>query len=303
MSKKKLFRKEKNKPIATAQSTTQNENSVKDSEEAAGTSYMSTATRRQLEASRQYLESFTKPTADFTKALASEIVKNLSSFGQFTTRPFRREVVEKTGKKTDPLGDNPMFVDTSVLIDGRILPIVNSGFLTGTLIFPESILGELQHIADSSDSLRRAKGRRGLEVVGKIKSQKVNPLLKTKIYHDELPEVKEVDHKLIALAKRSGAKVLTVDFNLAQLARTQGVKVLNIYDLAQALKMAIIPGEEMSIKITHEGKERMQGVGYLSDGTMVVIDDARDKVGLDVTVVVTKVHHTPAGQLFFGRLK
>lgn len=97
--------------------------------------------------------------------------------------------------------------------------------------------------------------------------------------------------------------MLTVDFNLAQLARTQGVKVLNIYDLAQALKMAIIPGEELAIKITHEGKERMQGVGYLSDGTMVVVDDARDKVGLEVTVVVTKVHHTPAGQLFFARLK
>ena len=291
MPKRKLFRKEKEKP---AKAKTPQKPQIPEADKSAKTD--------KSIRSKQAIEAFTKPTTDFTKALAHEIVKNLTTIGQITTRPFRRTSESKL-KKTEAIYENPMYIDTSVLIDGRILPIVNSGFLTGTLIVPQSILGELQHIADSSDSLRRAKGRRGLDVIGKIKSQKINSLLKTKIIQDDLPDIKEVDHKLVALAKRSGAKLLTVDYNLAQLARTQGVKVLNIYDLAQALKMAIIPGEELTIKITHEGKERQQGVGYLPDGTMVVVDDARDKVGLDVQAVVTKVHHTPAGQLFFARLK
>jgi len=253
---------------------------------------------------RQAIEAFTKPTADFTKALAHEIVKNLTTIGQFTTRPFRRTQEQNSkSKKPETLGDNPMLVDTSILIDGRILPIVNSGFLTGTLLVPEFILGEVQHIADSPDSLRRAKGRRGLEVVGKLKSQKVNPMVKTKIIKEDVGDIKEVDYKLVTLAKRWGVKLVTVDFNLAQRARTQGVKVLNVNDLGQALKTAIIPGEVITLKITHEGKERMQGVGYLTDGTMIVVDDAKEKVGMEVAVVVTKVHQTPAGQLFFARLK
>lgn len=259
--------------------------------------------RRPLSPGMQAIEAFTKPTADFTRALATEIVKNLTTIGQFTTRPFRREKSNGKGKKPDVLGENPVLVDTSILIDGRILPIVNSGFLTGTLIVPEFVLGEVQHIADSADSLRRAKGRRGLEVLGKIKTQKVNLSLKTKIITEDVPEIKEVDHKLITLAKRWNVKLLTVDFNLAQRARTQGVKVLNVNDLGQALKIAIIPGEEVTLKITHEGKERLQGVGYLTDGTMVVVDDARDKVGMEVSVIVTKIHQTAAGQLFFARLK
>lgn len=252
---------------------------------------------------KEAFEAFTKPTTEFTKALATEIVKNLTTLGQFTTRPFRREKTNGKGKKPDGLGENTMLVDTSILIDGRILPIVNSGFLTGTLIVPEFVLGEIQHIADSPDSLRRAKGRRGLEVVGKIKGQRVNAMLKAKILREEVPDVKEVDHKLIILAKRWNVKLITVDFNLAQRARTQGVKVLNVNDLAQALKIAVIPGEELTLKITHEGKERMQGVGYLPDGTMVIVDDARDKVGAGVIVTITKVHQTPAGQLFFARLR
>lgn len=249
---------------------------------------------------RQGFEALTRPTSQFTRALAREIVKNLTSLGQMTTKPFRRSP-KPQNKAT--IGEYPMVLDTSVLIDGRILPMVNSGFIVGTLIIPHVVLGEVQHIADSPDSVRRAKGRRGLEVVGKLKGQKTNPSVKVKMVSDDVPEAKEVDHKLASLAKGWGAKLVTVDFNLAQYARAQGVKVLNINDLAQALKMSIVPGEELTIKITHEGREREQGVGYLPDGTMIVVDRARALVGQDAAVVITKIHQTPAGQLFFARLR
>ena len=127
--------------------------------------------------------------------------------------------------------------------------------------------------------------------------------MKVKIVGDDIPDAKEVDHKLMALAKRWDSAIITVDFNLAQISRAQGLKVLNVNDLAQAMKIALVPGEELTMKITHEGRERSQGVGYLADGTMVVVDNAKDKVGLDVAIVVTKVLQTPAGQLFFSRLK
>lgn len=249
-----------------------------------------------------------KPPAEFTRALAAEIVKNLQNIGRFTARPFIRK--PKTNGKEEQLGEYPILVDTSVLIDGRILPIANSGFITGTLIIPQFILGELRHIADSDDSLRRAKGRRGLDIVNKLKGQKVNKLLRVKFVSADPIEIKEVDAKLVALAKRwanlpAGRQVrlLTVDFNLAHVARAQGVKVMSVNDIAQALKVSLMPGEEFILRITHEGKERAQGVGYLPDGTMVVVDGARDRVGQDIAAIVTKVHQTPAGQLFFARLK
>lgn len=271
-----------------------------------------TTTKTDGKAAKAALEVLRKPPATFTKALADEIVKGLTSFGRLTQRFGKRDGEPTAELKTvvPDLGDNPVLVDTSVLIDGRILPIVNSGFLTGTLLIPQFVLGEVQHIADSSDSLRRAKGRRGLDVVGKLKWQRVNPLLKVKFIADDPVDVKEVDHKLIALARKWHAapsarnvRLLTVDFNLAHLARAQGVMVLNVFDMAQALKLSLVPGEELTIKISHEGKEREQGVGYLADGTMVVVDDAKDKVNMDVVAVVTKIHQTPAGQLFFARLK
>ncbi len=263
-------------------------------------------------ATQAAVELLAKQPAGFTKMLAEEIVKGLTSFGKFTTS-FRHETdgsARPTEEKVPDLGDHPVLVDTSILIDGRILPIVNSGFLTGTLLIPQFVLGEVQHIADSSDSLRRAKGRRGLDIAGKLKWQRTNQLLKVKFISDDLPDVKEVDHKLVALAKKWHAvpggkqiRLMTVDFNLAHLARAQGVAVLNVFDMAQALKMTLVPGEELTLKIAHEGKERSQGVGYLGVGTMVVVDDAKDKVGMDIVVVVTKIHQTPAGQLFFARLK
>lgn len=251
---------------------------------------------------RKIADAVTKPTAQFTQALAQEIVKNLVNFGQLTTRPFRKAAADRKAK-AEALGEYPILVDTSVLIDGRILPIVNSGFLTGTLIIPEFVMAEIQHIADNSEIIRRTKGRRGLDVVGKLKGQKANDRVKVKLVKVDPVDIKEVDHKLIALSKKWKSKLLTIDFNLAQLARAQGVKVLNVNDLAQAIKIALVPGEELNIRISHEGKEREQGVGYLDDGTMVVVDNTRDKVGIEVTCIITKIHQTPAGQLFFARLK
>jgi uncharacterized protein YacL len=266
--------------------------------------------KTELVASQGQVPTRIEATATFTQALAQEIVKNLSSIGQLTTRPFRRGVGVEKKQKPPILGDDPVLVDTSILIDGRIVPVVNSGFFNGTLIIPKFVMEEVQHIADSADIVRRTKGRRGLDVVSKLKSQKTNLHVKVKIVSDDPTDVKEVDHKLIALIKKwksaPGGKelrLLTVDFNLAQLARAQSVKVLNVNDLAQAIKIALVPGEELNLKITHIGKEREQGVGYLDDGTMVVVDNAKDKVGQDITAIIIKIHQTPAGQLFFGRLK
>lgn len=240
--------------------------------------------------------------AEFAALVAREIVKNLSSLR--VVRPFSKDIpIEGLAEIPTPEGHNLMLIDTSVLIDGRILPVINSGFISGTLLVPKFVLGELQHIADSSDSLRRAKGRRGLTIVQKMIDQKVNNLVVTKIIQDDIESIKEVDHKLAALAKKWKTKLLTVDYNLGQLARAQGVKVLNLHDLAQAIKLSILPGEELHLKITHEGKEREQGVGYLPDGTMVVVDQAKDKVGIEIVVIVSRIVNTPAGQLFFARLK
>ncbi len=246
------------------------------------------------------VEAFTKPTAAFTQALAREIVKNINAFTEITSRQFHRPVAPET---KESVGEHPTLIDTSVLIDGRILPVVNSGFLSATLIIPQFVLTEVQHIADDSAPLRRAKGRRALDVIAKLKAQKVNPWTKMKVVSDDPTEVKEVDSKLVELAKRWDGVLLTVDFNLAHVARAQGVRVLNVNDLAQAMKVALVAGEEFTIKITHEGREREQGVGYLPDGTMVVVENAKDRVGQDVLVIVTKIHQTPAGQLFFARMR
>ena len=267
----------------------------------------SESTKTELKQQAKTAAILAKPPPAFTQALAREIVKNLTSLGRFTTRPFSKHDAreqEDDAPISKQAGEYPVLIDTSVLIDGRILSVVNSGFLTGTLVVPQFVLGELQHIADSDDSLRRARGRRGLDIVNKLKTQKINNLIKTIIVSSDV-SVPEVDMKLVELAKRWGSHVrlLTVDFNLAHVARAQGVKVLNIHDIAQALKVSLMPGEECTVRITHEGKEREQGVGYLPDGTMIVVDGAKDKVGLELAVVVTKVHQTPAGQLFFARLK
>lgn len=191
-------------------------------------------------------------------------------------------------------------IDTSVIIDGRIVDVCEAGFLEGTFIIPQFILQELQHIADSADSLRRTRGRRGLDILHKI--QKISSIT-VKIVDEDFPKIKEVDSKLVALARMMGAKIITNDFNLNKVAELQGVTVLNLNELANAVKPVVLPGERMNIFIAKEGKESNQGVGYLDDGTMVVVDNARKTINKQVDVVVTSVLQTTAGRMIFAKLK
>ncbi len=191
-------------------------------------------------------------------------------------------------------------IDTSVIIDGRIVDVCEAGFIEGTFIIPQFILQELQHIADSTDSLRRARGRRGLDILHKI--QKMTNIT-VKIVDEDFPKIKEVDAKLVALARLMGAKIITNDFNLNKVAELQGVTVLNLNELANAVKPVVLPGERMNIFIAKEGKESSQGVGYLDDGTMVVVDNARKKINQQMDVVVTSVLQTTAGRMIFAKLK
>ncbi len=190
-------------------------------------------------------------------------------------------------------------VDTSVIIDGRISDICDSGFIEGTLMVPRFVLLELQHIADSSDVLRRAKGRRGLDILKEL--QRDTSKVDIEIIEDDPKEVREVDSKLVRLAQKFGAKILTNDFNLNKVAQIEGIIVLNINDLANALKPAVLPDEQMEVKIIKEGKEASQGVGYLDDGTMVVVDGGRVHMGKLVKVIVTSVLQTAAGRMIFTR--
>ncbi|MDH4029144.1 MAG: PIN domain-containing protein, partial [Nitrospirota bacterium] len=191
-------------------------------------------------------------------------------------------------------------IDTSVIIDGRIVDVCEAGFIEGNFIIPQFILQELQHIADSTDSLRRARGRRGLDILHKI--QKMNNIT-VKIVDEDFPNIKEVDAKLVALARATGAKIITNDFNLNKVAELQGVTVLNLNELANAVKPVVLPGEGMNIFVAKEGKESNQGVGYLDDGTMVVVDNARRSINRQIDVIVTSVLQTTAGRMIFAKRK
>ena len=195
---------------------------------------------------------------------------------------------------------SPKVVDTSVLIDGRIADVWAADFIEGTLLVPRFILRELQHIADSSDVLRRAKGRRGLDILKAMQEsdKKVNVV----VVDDDPEHVHEVDGKLVRVAREYGAKIITNDYNLNKVAQIEGVPVLNVNDLANAVKPAVLPDERMEVKLLKEGKEAYQGVGYLDDGTMVVVDYGRDYVGQTIIAVVTSVLQTAAGRMIFGKL-
>jgi len=193
----------------------------------------------------------------------------------------------------------PKLLDTSVLIDGRIADICEAHFLDGPLQVPRFVLHELQQIADSSDTLRRQRGRRGLEVLQRM--QKMSHVKVEVLEEDGLPDG-EVDRSLVELARKTGAKIVTNDFNLNKVAGLQGVAVLNVNQLANALRPAVLPGESMRVLILREGKEANQGVAYLEDGTMVVVDGARKFTNRHVDITVTSVHQTPAGKMIFGRL-
>jgi uncharacterized protein YacL len=202
--------------------------------------------------------------------------------------------------KSTGMGQNPKILDTSVIIDGRIADICGTGFIEGTLIIPQFILQELMHIADSSDPLRRTRGRRGLDILNKIQKQ-VN--LQVKILDQDFPQIREVDSKLVALGKKIGGTIITNDFNLNKVAELQGVPVLNINQLATALKPTVLPGEIMNVFIQREGKEPGQGVAYLDDGTMVVVDNGKRHQGKIMDVSVTSVLQTTAGRMIFTVLK
>jgi uncharacterized protein YacL len=191
-------------------------------------------------------------------------------------------------------------LDTSVIIDGRIADICKLGFLEGTLIIPRFVLSELQNIADSPEPLRRTRGRRGLDILNEIQKQVT---IDVRISEVDFPDMREVDAKLVRLAKDMSAKIVTNDFNLNKIAQFQGIDVLNINDLANALKPIVLPDEDFVIKIIKEGKEPGQGVGYLDDGTMVVIENGGKLIGKEVKVRVTSVLQTSAGQMIFTRTR
>ncbi|MDX2031442.1 MAG: PIN domain nuclease [Blastocatellia bacterium] len=191
-------------------------------------------------------------------------------------------------------------LDTSVIIDGRVADIAEAGFMGGVILVPQFVLRELQQIADSSDSAKRNRGRRGLDILQRIQK---NNGLEVQIHEADFPNVREVDLKLIELGKQLNAPIVTNDFNLNKVAHLRGVEVLNINELANALKPVVLPGEIMKVFILKEGKEYNQGVAYLDDGTMVVVDNARRLIGKNVDMVVTSVLQTTAGKMIFGRVE
>jgi len=196
------------------------------------------------------------------------------------------------------VGKSYKILDTSVIIDGRVADICNISFIEGILVVPQFILKELQLVADSSDGMKRQRGRRGLEVLDRLqKSSQVS----VRILETDFPDIKDVDSKLIELAKHLDAKIITNDFNLNKVAQLQGVPVLNINELANALKPVVLPGELIRVYVLKEGKEKDQGLAYLDDGTMVVVDNSRKMIGQNVDITVTSVLQTTVGKMIFGR--
>lgn len=210
-------------------------------------------------------------------------------------------VAVKTGSGGAPLASkagSAKLLDTSVIIDGRIAEVCETGFLEGTFYIPRFVLHELQRIADSSDPLKRNRGRRGLDILNRMqRSQKLN----MEVLEIDAPQTREVDEKLLIIGKERGAKVVTNDFNLNKVAEIHGVPVLNINDLANALKPAVLPGEHLTIRVIKEGKEAGQGIGYLDDGTMVVVDNGKVFMGQKIEVVVTSALQTAAGRMIFAK--
>ena len=213
----------------------------------------------------------------------------------------------KIGKKKSSEDENEKaagkslkILDTSVIIDGRVADICQTGFLEGTIVIPQFVLEELQHIADSSDVLKRNRGRRGLDILNRIQKELS---IKVEIYEGDFEEIQEVDSKLVKLAKITNGMLVTNDFNLNKVCELQKVSVLNINDLANAVKPVVLPGEEMNVQVIKDGKEFHQGVAYLDDGTMIVVEEGRDYIGKRIDVLVTSVLQTSAGRMIFAKPK
>ncbi|ACV61213.1 PilT protein domain protein [Desulfofarcimen acetoxidans DSM 771] len=227
------------------------------------------------------------------------VKKREEIFGLFATIPkFGKEKLSKSDSKANV----DKILDTSVIIDGRIADLCASGFIEGTLMIPVFVLEELRHIADSPDLLKRNRGRRGLDILNNLRK---NSDIKVQIYENTrgLENVPEVDMKLVKLAQKLGIKVMTNDYNLNKVAELHGVKVLNINELANAVKPIVLPGEEMVVQVVKDGKESGQGVAYLDDGTMIVVDGGRKYIGQTIVVVVTSVLQTAAGRMIFAKSK
>lgn len=216
----------------------------------------------------------------------------------FKRNSLREKDKEKKNKGVTRSGAKVL--DTSVIIDGRIFDLCKTGFIEGTLVIPSFVLDELRHISDSSDSLKRNRGRRGLDILNKIQKELE---IETEIWEGDFKEIAEVDSKLLKLAQKLNGKVITNDFNLNKVAEFQGVPVLNINDLANAIKPVVLPGEEMKIVVIKDGKESAQGIGYLDDGTMIVVEGGRKFIGEEIFITVTSVLQTSAGRMIFAKPK
>ncbi|MCC7360747.1 MAG: PIN domain nuclease [Anaerolineales bacterium] len=224
------------------------------------------------------------------------VMRQRDIFSLFRGRLSGRLAAEGAGATNE---GRSVLLDTSVIIDGRIADIAHTGFVAGTILVPKFVLNELQHIADSPDGLRRNRGRRGLEVLNRLTKESVTPVRFT---DQDVPGVREVDDKLVLLAKQLNCAVITNDYNLNHVAQLQGVTVLNINELANAVKAVYLHGEGLTVKVIQEGREPGQGVGYLEDGTMVVVDEGKARQNEQVSVVVTKVLQTTAGRMIFAKL-
>jgi uncharacterized protein YacL len=222
-------------------------------------------------------------------------------FSRWQSRTFEvSEEGEVTSLSSSTGGGRNILLDTSVIIDGRIADIARTGFLSGTLLIPRFVLNELQYIADSPDSLRRQRGRRGMEVLGHLQKESAVPV---RISDIDVEGVREVDDKLVVLARQLRCPILTNDYNLNRVAELQGVAVLNVNELANSVKSVFLPGETITVNIIQEGRESGQGIAYLDDGTMVVVEDGRERINMRANVSVTKVLQTAAGRMIFARIE
>jgi len=236
----------------------------------------------------------------FVSSLANEVAKTLSRMPRFRHSSRKSSANWRTKKKIRQLAEkNPIFLDTSAIIDGRIFDVIALGVFSGTFVVLESILSELKHIADSQDMVKRVRGRKGLEFLEKLKKGKRNKFLLLQDSQDY--NSKEVDEKLILNAKNHKGRIVTCDYNLEKKAAIGGVLAINVNTLANHLKITAVPGEALHISILHKGKEATQGVGYLDDGTMLVVDSASEDLGKTVDVVVSRVIQTTAGRILFAK--
>ncbi len=214
----------------------------------------------------------------------------------------RQIILRLVGIRSRGAGDRGVtrLIDTSAIIDGRLVDVIRTRFLSGAIVIPDFVLEELQRVADSADALKRARGRRGLEIVEELKAS-ANGGFSVRS-GDDLEGLEGVDAKLVRMAQEVGASIVTTDYNLNKVAQIQGVEVLNVNELANALKPAVLPGEPLQVRIIREGREYDQGVGYLQDGTMIVVEGGRGAVGPEVTVEVTSVLQSPSGKMIFSKL-